>query len=93
MKKLVFLSTIFLFGISNIIAKEFNIIDFLETKCSKGNSGACTSLGTNYIKGNKVNKNHRLAKRLYKKACHLGDEIGCFRYKNFENLKMVQENR
>lgn len=94
MKKLFFYSTIFIFCISSISAKEFNIIDFLETKCSNGNAGACCSLGSNYTEGNKVPKNHILAKQYYKKACHLGNvEIGCWRYKNFENLKHVQENR
>ncbi len=73
--------------------KKFNkAVESYETGCAKNNIGSCYNLATMYYRGDGIPKSLEKAKKLYKKACELGDtKNGCKRYKML-SLKGLEKN-
>jgi len=84
MKKVLFMLAIFIAGAD---ASGYNVKDI--TKCSKGDSFACNSIGLLYESGKEVKKNLSKAKKYYEKSCQLEYGEGC---QNLAQTFIKEEN-
>jgi len=60
---------------------------YFEKSCELNNSDGCIAFGLLYEYGNGVDKNLTIAQNIYKKACDLGENLGCDSYKNLKYIK------
>ena len=63
-----------------------NAKKYYEISCNTNNDGqalSCHSLGIMYSRGQGVKQYHSIAKQYAGKACDLGEEMGCYDYKRY----------
>ena len=57
---------------------------YYQNSCDAGGAAECVKLGTMYYTGAGASQSEERAVKLFKKACELGDALGC---KNYERIK------